>query len=209
MHFSPSQALLGLLAALIPSALGAPANGTNGTYSSIYNANSNNSTNSTSGTSPSLAARAEAALVASPSNLACYKKMPGCKYKDVYMDKAKTYGTQMCNKQKGVIAKPGWEGAVAWVRNAYWVSYNMKVEWKEGCTAPGDGTMDVSNPAPGVDCFDVLWPTWINCKGNGGRGGKVDFGCLTYHYNIINGNEVGHGWCVNVPFDNSSLGGGY
>lgn len=50
--------------------------------------------------------------------------------------------------------------------------------------------------------------TWANCKGNGGRGGKIDYGCLTYHYKIINGNEAGHGYYVNVPFDNSSLGGG-
>lgn len=203
MHFSPSQALVGLLATLIPSALGAPADSTNGTHN-IYTTNS-----TTNDTTPSLVARTSAAQIAGPSNLACYAKMEGCKYKDVYMEKAKQYGAQMCDQRKGVVAKPGWPGTVAWLRNHFWVSYNMKVEWKEGCTAPGDGTMDVFNPGPGVDCFDVLWMTWANCKNNGGRGGRIDYGCLTYHYNIINGNEAGHGYCVNIPFDNSSLGGGY
>lgn len=202
MHFSPDQALLGLLAAAIPSALAAPATGANDIYS-IYGANS---TNTTSDATPSLVARTSAAQMASPSNLACYSKMRDCKYKDVYMDKAKQHGGEMCAKQKGKIGKPGWEGTVAWTRNQYWVSYNMKVEWKEGCVAPGDGTMDVSNPGPGVECLDVLWQTWANCKGNGGRGGKIDYGCLTYHYNIINGNEAGHGFCVNLPFDNSTIG---
>lgn len=179
MHLSPSQALLGLVATLVPSALGAPANIT----------------------TPTLVERS---AIPAPSNLACYNKMEGCKYKDVYMEKAREYGVSMCNKQKGVWAAPGWPGEVEWLRNPFWVSYNMKVEWKEGCTAPGDGTVDVFNPGPGVDCFDVLWMTWANCKGNGGRGGSIDFGCLTYHYNVINGNEIGHGYCVDIPFGNST-----
>lgn len=198
MHFSPSQALLGLAATLVPCALGAPANSTNATHN-IYN------TNSTANyTIPSLVTRSQ---IPSPSNLACYAKMEGCKYKDVYMEKARQYGTEMCNTKKKEVAKAGWPGTVAYLRNPFWVSYNIKVEWKEGCTAPGDGTMDVFNPGPGVDCFDMVWMTWANCKGNGGRGGKIDFGCLTYHYNIINGNEAGHGYCVNIPFDNSTIGG--
>lgn len=126
----------------------------------------------------------------------------------VYMENAKLYGADMCKKQKGVIGQPGWPATVANLRSDYWVSYHMKGEWKEGCTAPGDGTMDVFSPGPGVGCLDVPWMTWANCKGNGGRGGKIDYGCLTYHYNTINGNESGHGYYVNIPFDNSSLGGG-
>lgn len=200
MHFSPSQALLGLCATLIPSALGAPANSTHGIYS----------TNSTTEITPTLVDRSSLAAVPRASNLACYKQKQGCKYKDVYDYLAKQHGEELCKSKnmKYVIAKPGWPGTVAFTRNPFWVSYNMMVEWKEGCTAPGDGTMDVGNPGPGISCLDVVWQTWANCN-NGGRGGKIDFGCLTYHYNIINGNEAGHGYCVNLPFDNSTLEGGY
>lgn len=60
MHFSPSQALLGLLATLTPSARGAPTDGTHNTYS----------TNSTTDATPSLVTRSLAAQVAYPSNLA-------------------------------------------------------------------------------------------------------------------------------------------
>lgn len=63
----------------------------------------------------------------------------------------------MCKKQKGVTGQLGWPATVAYLRNDYWVSYNMKVEWKEGCTAPGDGTMDVLSFGPGIDCLDVPW----------------------------------------------------
>ncbi|KAI7775936.1 hypothetical protein LA080_006099 [Diaporthe eres] len=50
----------------------------------------------------------------------------------VYMENAKLYGTDMCKKQKGVTGQLGWPATVAYLRNDYWVSYNMKVEWKEG-----------------------------------------------------------------------------
>lgn len=193
MHFLTSQALLGLLATLIPSALGTPIDGTN----------------ITSTTSPSLVDRSELAWSPSPSNLGCYALMKGCKHKDVHLEAARKTGEEICNTPsfKKAIAKPGWQPIAGWSRNPYWVSYNIKVEWKEGCTAPGDGTMSVANPAPGVDCFDVVWTTWKNCNGNGGRGGKVDFGCLTYHYNPINGKEAGDGYCVNIPFDNYTYPG--
>lgn len=199
MHFSPSQALLGLFATLDASALGAPpADGTHNTYG----------TNSTTNITPSLVTRSSAAQVAYLSNLACYAPMQGCKYRHVYKENAKQAVTDMCKKQKGVVGRPGWPGTEAHLRIDYWMSFNMKVEWKEGCTAPGDGTMDVFNPGPelGLGCSDVLWITWPTCD-NGGRGGKIDYGCLTYHYNVINGDHAGRGYCVNRPFDNSSLGG--
>lgn len=82
-------------------------------------------------------------------------------------------------------------------------------QWIYGCKLHGgDGTQDVVNPGHGITCFDLLFQTWINCN-NGGRGGTIEFGCLKYYYNIINGDQAGPGYCVNLPYDNSTLGGGY
>lgn len=122
MRFSPSQALLGLLPALIPSALGAPASGTNDTTDAIY---STKATNTTTEITPSLVARS---MGPEASNLLCYKQKHNCKYKDVYQEKAELYAASMCKKQEGAKGEPGWEGTWAWDRNRYWVSYNMKVE---------------------------------------------------------------------------------
>lgn len=190
MHISPSQALLGLLGTCIPSALGTPVDSTNITSATT--------------TTPVLEERSLAAWSPSPSNLKCYNQMKGCKNKDIHLEKARQYGEEICGSKrfKGVVAKPGWEGTFGYLRNQFWVSYNVKVEWKEGCTAPGDGTMKVDYPGHGIECFDLIWTTWKNCKRNGGRGGSVDYGCLTYHYNVINGKEAGDGYCVDVPFGN-------
>ncbi|KAI3392032.1 hypothetical protein diail_6328 [Diaporthe ilicicola] len=200
MYVSPSKALIGLLVTFIPSALGAPANGVNNTGIAEF---------TSTDTSPNLVDRSALAQAASPANLACYQKMKGCKYKDVNQEAAKGSAAGMCAMQakKKTIAKPGWPGVSEWIRNQYWISYNMKIEWKEGCVAPGDGTMDVVNPGHGVSCRDILLMTWKNCN-NGGRGGKLDYGCLTYHYNVINGDRAGPDYCINLPFDNSTIGGG-
>jgi hypothetical protein len=198
MHISLGQALVGLLATCVPAALATPVE--------IYDSSDfNNTTIPTATTaSPILDERSLAAWPASPSNLKCYNQMKGCKNKDVHLEKAREYGENVCDHKRfrNLKAKPGWLGEYGYVRNRFWLSYNVKVEWKEGCTAPGDGTQDVRNPGHGVECFDLIWTAWKNCKGNGGRGGSVEFGCLTYHFNVINGKEVGDGYCVDIPFGN-------
>lgn len=72
------------------------------------------------------------------------------------MENAKLYGTDMCKKQKGVVGQLGSPATVAYLRNDYWVSNNMKIEWKEGCNAPGTAPWKSSAPAPGLNA-------WMSC----------------------------------------------
>ncbi|POS79593.1 hypothetical protein DHEL01_v202016 [Diaporthe helianthi] len=221
MHLSLGQALAGLLAAFsTASALSTPpvnntnVNNTNIIYNnvsiadvSITNVSTTLVTSITSITSTGTSAPLPNPLEKrspTPSNLACYNQQKGCKNKVVYEEEANKYAADICNGKrfKGVFAKPGWEGTAGWRRNPSWISYNVKVEWKTGCKMPCNGGMKIDSPVPGVSCHDLVHTTWKNCKGNGGRGGKIEIGCLEYHYNTINGDEAGVDHCHDVPFGN-------
>lgn len=139
-----------------------------------------------------------------PSNLACYNLQKGCKNKEIREEDVTLYARDICNQKgfKGVVVGPDWEGVAGSRVNPYWPTYHIKIEWKPGCTVPGKGTMKIDQPAPGVTCHDLAFNTWKNCKHNAGRGGKIDFGCLEYHYNTINGDKNGPDHCHDVPFGN-------
>lgn len=204
MYPSLGPALAGLLAVFSSaSALNTPANHVNVTRASA---------NVSSTFSTSIAGTRTIAPLPNPlekrgpgpSNLACYNQQSGCKNKDIYEADVVQYAEDICGGKsfKGQLVGPDWEGAVGWRRNPHWISYNVKVEWKPGCTMPGEGTMRVDEPGMGVACHDLIYNTWKNCKHNGGRGGKIDFGCLEYHYNLINGDEAGTDHCHDIPFGN-------
>ncbi|KAK2609629.1 hypothetical protein N8I77_003122 [Diaporthe amygdali] len=187
MRASPLPALLGLLAALSPSTLAAPADSVSPAPSA------------------QLATRESALSMGGIRDLRCYNKMEGCKYKDVHEDKLTENAQQLCESLKKVYAEPGWQGIGAHHTNKYWYAYHVKVVWVPHCTLPeGQEYQSIYKPEIGATCYDTIWYTWKNCKNNHGRGGSIRIGCLEYHLNIINGAEVGMEYCHNLPFDNST-----
>ncbi|KAG8157818.1 hypothetical protein KVR01_012480 [Diaporthe batatas] len=202
MHISFGQQLVGLLAvfstasALSTTVADADITGASTNVSSTFSTSVTGTRTSTPLPNP-LEKRAP-----SPSNLACYNIQKNCKNNEVYEGVMASMADGMCQNRdiKEVVAGPDFRGVGVLAKNKYWLSYNVKILWKSGCTMP-EGTMRIDEPGYKVSCAHLVKSTWNDCN-NGGRGGSIDYGCLQYHFNIINGEEAGNGYCRDIPFGN-------
>lgn len=122
---------------------------------------------------------------------ACYQNQNVCHYNDVKPSNAHSKSDTFCDdhaSQNGFNG-PGWP-AIQDASNPFFdnVSYNWKVLWKPDCVVEGHETLNVGQPIPEFSCKDAMRMVFDQCN-NGGRGGRVEVGCLEYYYHNTGGGD--------------------
>ncbi len=157
---------------------------------------------STSAVSPPTPSGTTLAVTKPTAPVMCYTKKEGCKYWDVPPSEAHGKTDTFCDDHGSMEAfgGPGWP-AVQDASNDFLkgASYNFKVLWKPGCVAEGHDTLSLGQPLPDFSCRDAMRMTFDQCN-NGGRGGRVEVGCLEYYFNAINQPCPIVGYCNDAPF---------
>ncbi|KAK0631421.1 hypothetical protein B0T14DRAFT_549246 [Immersiella caudata] len=130
-----------------------------------------------------------------PYNRYCYKpeELPELKgdVHDNYVRAAATLACRGSTQSENAIRKDdsnSFKHSIQWRGN---VPHQVNIWWKPGCKIEKNGApteMLAVNPflkkEPGDEhtCGAFLWSNWKECTGNGGRGGRIQLGCLMYEF---------------------------
>jgi hypothetical protein len=132
----------------------------------------------------------------------CYQKKEGCKYWDIPIDEAHSKTDTFCEDHgsQDAFEGSGWPGILDDSNDfAAGASYNFRVLWKPDCIAEGHDELNVGQPIPDFSCKEAMRMTFDQCN-NGGRGGRVEVGCLEYYFHAINQACPIAGYCNEGPF---------
>ncbi|KAI9682141.1 MAG: hypothetical protein M1817_000195 [Caeruleum heppii] len=135
----------------------------------------------------------------------CYGSGVSCKFYDVSADTAHSVTDKFCDDHASMEGKrEGWE-AVQDSRNNFGEgnSYNFKVLWKPNCVSTTGETMNLGQPIPEYSCKQAMRDSFDKCN-NGGRGGRVEVGCMEYYFHTVNQETFRpNGYCSDRPFGGS------